>query len=96
LLDPDPKPFWKWYPGELPSKQTANSKKKKIKIRRNSKEKKKRSNLFSLIVEIGRRTGACVLGIMQQGEVDQIGSDGVAAIELMVDARVIVAPRVGD
>jgi hypothetical protein len=41
LLDPDPKPFWKWYPGELPSKQTANSKKKKIKIRRNSKEKKK-------------------------------------------------------
>lgn len=59
-------------------------------------EKQKRHNSFLGGEQILSRTGASILGIVKQSEVDQIGSDGVTAIEWSVDVRVIVAPRVGD
>lgn len=44
-------------------------------------------------VEMGSCTGACILGIAHQGEVDEI----VSVIERVVEVGVITAaPRVGD
>lgn len=86
MLEPDPKPFWKWYPGKLPSKQTANSIKYEnyVKI----KGKNVRNQFVHGRCKIGSFTGAFILGIVEQGKVDQIGGDGVIVIERLVDQRV--------